>query len=154
ADGPGFELITHWTRSGWTSTIGAVNSRFQPLPTPRPGEPGESINAALRSVRQAAGLSLDGLAARTNFSKAYLSNVESGRRRATAEIADAYDTALGTGGLLARLLAGQPGGSFGREAELIRLRRLAVELAAGQGRVVWVEGEPGIGKSSLLATGL
>jgi transcriptional regulator with XRE-family HTH domain len=58
-------------------------------PGVRPGESGGSINAALRSVRQAAGVSLDALAVRTNFSKPYLGNVEAGRRRVTAEIAGA-----------------------------------------------------------------
>jgi DNA-binding CsgD family transcriptional regulator/transcriptional regulator with XRE-family HTH domain len=135
-------------------------SRLQPFPGPGLREPGESINATLRSVRRTAGLSLDVLAARTNFSKPYLSNVEAGRRRVTAEIAEAYDAALGTGGLLARILADQPGGPeqpnglVGREADLAQLRRALAEVAMGQGRVLWVEGEPGIGKSALLAAGL
>ncbi len=79
-----------------------------PMSATRPGGPDGSINAVLRSVRQAAGMSLDVLAARTNFSKPYLSNVESGRRRVTVEIAEAYDAAFGTGGLLVRLLTGAP----------------------------------------------
>jgi hypothetical protein len=39
---------------------------------------------------------------------------------------------------------------FGRDAEIGQLRRLLAELAAGRGRCVWLEGEPGIGKSALL----
>ncbi|TMM36421.1 MAG: LuxR family transcriptional regulator [Actinobacteria bacterium] len=128
--------------------------RFQPYPAARIGEPGGSINAALRSVRRASGVSLDVLAARTNFSKPYLSNVEGGRRRVTPEMAQAYDAALGTGGLLVRLLAGGPDAPVGRAAETIRLRRLTEELASGRGSAVWVAGEPGIGKSSLLRAGL
>jgi DNA-binding CsgD family transcriptional regulator len=42
----------------------------------------------------------------------------------------------------------------GREDEVRCLRGLVAEVAAGRGRSVWVEGEPGIGKSALLATGL
>ena len=42
----------------------------------------------------------------------------------------------------------------GRSAELELLRGLARDVAGGRGRAVWVEGEPGIGKSSLLAVGL
>jgi DNA-binding CsgD family transcriptional regulator len=42
----------------------------------------------------------------------------------------------------------------GRDAELTRLRGLVAEIVAGRGRSVWVEGEPGIGKSALLAAGL
>jgi DNA-binding CsgD family transcriptional regulator/transcriptional regulator with XRE-family HTH domain len=134
--------------------------RLQPFPAPGLGEPGESINATLRSVRRSAGLSLDTLAARTNFSKPYLSNVEAGRRRVTAEIAEAYDAALGTGGLLIQLLAHPPGepdrqdALVGRTAELAHLHRSLAEVATGQGRVLWIEGEPGIGKSTLLTTGL
>src|SRR5258707_7786182 len=42
----------------------------------------------------------------------------------------------------------------GRDDDLARVGGLVDELAAGRGRVVWVEGEPGIGKSALLAAGL
>jgi len=42
----------------------------------------------------------------------------------------------------------------GRSADLELLRGLARDVAGGRGRAVWVEGEPGIGKSSLLAVGL
>src|SRR5215207_6246490 len=42
----------------------------------------------------------------------------------------------------------------GRDGELARLGGLVEELAGGRGRVVWVEGEPGIGKSALLAAGV
>jgi DNA-binding CsgD family transcriptional regulator len=43
---------------------------------------------------------------------------------------------------------------IGRGAELGRLWELAGEVAAGRGRSVLIEGEPGIGKSSLLAAGV
>ncbi|WP_406689490.1 AAA family ATPase [Saccharopolyspora sp. ID03-671] len=39
---------------------------------------------------------------------------------------------------------------FGRDAELAQLRGLAGEVAAGRGTVLWLEGEPGIGKTALL----
>jgi DNA-binding CsgD family transcriptional regulator len=42
----------------------------------------------------------------------------------------------------------------GRDDELEQLRTLVTDLAAGRGRSVWVEGEPGIGKSTLLTAGL
>lgn len=42
----------------------------------------------------------------------------------------------------------------GRGAELELLTNLVRDVAGGRGRALWVEGEPGIGKSSLLAVGL
>ena len=42
----------------------------------------------------------------------------------------------------------------GRSTDVAALRALVREVAAGQGRAVWVEGEPGIGKSSTAAAGL
>src|SRR5215213_8098242 len=46
------------------------------------------------------------------------------------------------------------GGLVGREAELGVLRELVEEVAAGRGGSVWVEGEPGIGKSTLVRAGV
>src|ERR1700749_858239 len=42
----------------------------------------------------------------------------------------------------------------GREHELTVLRAAAESLGRGEGTVVWVEGEPGIGKSALVAEAL
>ncbi|KZB88013.1 BTAD domain-containing putative transcriptional regulator [Amycolatopsis regifaucium] len=42
----------------------------------------------------------------------------------------------------------------GREGEVTLLRRLAEEVLAGRGRTVWIEGEPGIGKSEVLTRAL
>jgi DNA-binding CsgD family transcriptional regulator/transcriptional regulator with XRE-family HTH domain len=131
-----------------------MNHRLQPYSPPPINEAAGGVNAALRAARRAAGLSLDVLAARTNFSKSYLGNVEAGRRRVTPEIAAAYDAAVGTGDLLRRMLADAPERLVGRATELSTLRRLVVELMAGRGRAVWLEGEPGIGKSALLSAGL
>ncbi|AGL14109.1 BTAD domain-containing putative transcriptional regulator [Actinoplanes sp. N902-109] len=38
----------------------------------------------------------------------------------------------------------------GRDTELAELRQLARDVAAGRGSAVWIEGEPGIGKTELL----
>ena len=45
-------------------------------------------------------------------------------------------------------------GFVGRDDEVGRLRGLVSEVAAGVGGVVWVVGEPGIGKSALVDVGL
>ncbi len=49
---------------------------------------------------------------------------------------------------------GRPPQWVGRAAELAVLRRAVQDLRGGVGSVVWVEGEPGIGKSSLVAEAL
>jgi tetratricopeptide (TPR) repeat protein len=46
---------------------------------------------------------------------------------------------------------GRPPHWVGRAAELAVLLRAVADLRGGQGTVVWVEGEPGIGKSSLVS---
>jgi hypothetical protein len=46
------------------------------------------------------------------------------------------------------------GGLVGRVAEVARLAEVMAGVSAGRGGLVWVEGEPGIGKSSVLAAGL
>jgi transcriptional regulator with XRE-family HTH domain len=55
----------------------------------------DDIGARLRLAREAAGLSLAAMAARTYVSKAHLGNVETGRRRATRDIVVAYERVLG-----------------------------------------------------------
>jgi hypothetical protein len=45
-------------------------------------------------------------------------------------------------------------GLVGRQDELSEIRRLAHDLAAGYGALLWVEGPPGVGKTELLVTGL
>jgi transcriptional regulator with XRE-family HTH domain len=54
----------------------------------------DEVGAKLRCAREAAGISLSGMARLTNYSRFHLSNVESGRRRATPDIVLAYQRAL------------------------------------------------------------
>jgi len=49
---------------------------------------------------------------------------------------------------------GRPPHWVGRAAELAVVRRAVADLRDGQGTVLWVEGEPGIGKSALVAEAL
>ncbi|WP_406077947.1 BTAD domain-containing putative transcriptional regulator [Micromonospora sp. NBC_00858] len=61
----------------------------------------------------------------------------------TVSIAPAIDTQAVRDEPVARRL-------LGRSAELARLQRLVHAVSAGAGSTVWIEGEPGIGKSELL----
>lgn len=45
-------------------------------------------------------------------------------------------------------------GLIGRDAELGRLRGHVADVVAGRGRAVWIEGEPGIGKTALVDAAL
>ena len=47
-----------------------------------------------------------------------------------------------------------PDGFVSRAMEVTRMQAMVAAVAAGTGGVIWLEGEPGIGKSSLLAAGL
>ena len=58
-----------------------------------------TVGQAMRAARTAAGMSLAVMAARTHYSKSYLSLVESGRRAATDDVVGAYERVLGIGGL-------------------------------------------------------
>ncbi|WP_063000841.1 helix-turn-helix domain-containing protein [Nocardia mikamii] len=52
------------------------------------------VGSALRVARNAAGISLQGMAARTNYSKPYLGQLETGARAVRAEHVAAYESAL------------------------------------------------------------
>lgn len=58
-----------------------------------------TVGEALRAARDAAGLSLSVMAARTHYSKPYLSMVETGERAATIGVVKAYERVLGIGQL-------------------------------------------------------
>lgn len=70
----------------------------------------------------------------TNYTKAHLCNIESGRRKVTPEVVDRYDTALGKGGLLVDLLmANNDEDSVKRRAILAALGRAASLGVSGSG---------------------
>lgn len=54
----------------------------------------EDVGATLRLARESAGMSLSALAKLTNYSRCHLSNVETGKRRATPDVVLAYERAL------------------------------------------------------------
>ncbi|MDX3069228.1 helix-turn-helix transcriptional regulator, partial [Streptomyces sp. ND04-05B] len=63
-----------------------------------------SFPAQLRRLRQERGLSLTDLARRTHYSKGYLSKIETGAKRPTADVARLCDQVLGAEGELLRLV--------------------------------------------------
>ena len=57
--------------------------------------PVTDVGAQLRMAREQAGVSLSGMAKRTTFSKSYLGNVETGGKRPSAGVVQAYARVLG-----------------------------------------------------------
>ncbi|GII23093.1 helix-turn-helix domain-containing protein [Planosporangium mesophilum] len=96
--------------------------------------------AQLRVARNAAGVSLRAMAARTNFSKGHLSNIEAGRRTVTPDVVLAYERVLGDDvdrrGLLTGLAATAVGSTA--VAELIR-RGFTAALHADASVDTWLE---------------
>lgn len=78
----------------------------------------DSFGSTLRALRDQHGWTLAALAARTGYSRSYLSNLESGARTATAEAAQACDTALNCSPLLATVLGIERGDVMLRRALL------------------------------------
>lgn len=66
-----------------------------------------SFGAELRRLRTERGTSLAGLSERTHYSKGYLSKLETGAKRASAELAARLDEALAGGGRLVELVAAE-----------------------------------------------
>jgi tetratricopeptide (TPR) repeat protein len=115
----------------------------------------------LRRLREAAGLSLTGLASAIPASKGYLSKLENGRVKVNRGIADACDKALDAHGELLALvsgptrqatrgLVGLPYGTrhfIGRRAELETLSSTLVRPDAA--RICVLHGMAGVGKTAI-----
>ncbi|QOC93994.1 helix-turn-helix domain-containing protein [Micromonospora craniellae] len=87
----------------------------------------ERFGEVLKSMREAAGVSLRALAERTYYSKSEIARVESGQRPPTSGLVAAYDTALGTAPLLTTLLA------LDGEDHTMQRRALLATLTAATG---------------------
>ncbi|MGH3797891.1 MAG: helix-turn-helix domain-containing protein [Pseudonocardiaceae bacterium] len=99
----------------------------------------ETFGHVLRSVREAAGLSLAGLAARTNYHKSEIGYVETGRRRASVDLATACDRVLGAFPLLSTVLEMDEG-----QGDQVKRRALLTTVTTALGIA-------GIGSASTLA---
>ncbi|WP_410593674.1 helix-turn-helix domain-containing protein [Amycolatopsis sp. lyj-23] len=135
-------------------------------------EPDPELNFAsqLRKLRALRGLSLAELSRLTHYSKGYLSNIENGRKPATADLARRLDEVLACDGALIAIVeagdtsacpylglsafgAGDAGRFFGRGRISAALTsRVAAGLDHGLPLVVF--GASGAGKSSLLHAAL
>jgi transcriptional regulator with XRE-family HTH domain len=92
----------------------------------------DTFGEALRGLRIAAGFhSLAAFAAKANYSKGYLGNIETGERQPTPDLAEACDRALGTAPLLSMLLE-DPGGNGVKRRALLS----SIGLVTGAGAVV------------------
>lgn len=80
----------------------------------------ESFADVLRTLREVAGLSLADLSARTHYSRSLICNIEAGRRRPTAEYAEACDVVFGTSPLLTLLMEIDGTGDTVRRRAFIR----------------------------------
>jgi transcriptional regulator with XRE-family HTH domain len=105
----------------------------------------ESVGDVLRSIRVAARLSTAALAARAYTTKQLISYVETGKRRATPELAAACDRALGTTPLLTTLVG------LEMEGDVMRRRTLLAGITtAGGAGLPGLEALAGIVRNGLL----
>lgn len=89
----------------------------------------DDFGTALRTMREAAGLSLAALAAKAKVSKPHLSHLENGQRPPSLPIVRAIDAALSGGGVLIELSTAERTGDDMRRRALLA----AVTAAAGVG---------------------
>ncbi len=88
----------------------------------------ETFGQVLRLVREAAGISLAGLAARTNYHKSEIGHVETGKRRASVDLATACDHELGTFPLLSIVVEMDEG-----QGDQVKRRALLTTIKAAVG---------------------
>ncbi|MEU0078507.1 helix-turn-helix transcriptional regulator [Micromonospora tulbaghiae] len=95
----------------------------------------DGFGAALRTMREAAGLTLAALARHAAVSKPHLGHLETGDRQPTMEVAEALDRALRAGGVLVELAATERGGGD-------TMRRRALLTTVGAAATVGTIGGP------------
>jgi transcriptional regulator with XRE-family HTH domain len=93
------------------------------------------FGSRLREARERSGLSLRQLAGLAHYSRTYLWELETGRKPAAPEVADALDRVLHAGGALRSLVTVRPSGSAGGgddEIEALELARRAAASDVGE----------------------
>lgn len=115
---------------------------------------GDAVNVAARMQAAARPGSVLVTAATHRFVAPLVDAVDVGllELKGKTDAVHAYEvTALKQGAVRTRGLAGLNSPLIGRHSEIARLEQVLEVARAGQGRVVCIVGEPGIGKSRLLA---
>jgi len=115
---------------------------------------GDTVNVAARMQAAARPGSVLVTAATYRFIAPLVESVDVGRLelKGKSETVHAHEiTALKQGAVHKRGLVGVSSPMVGRDAQLGRLEQLYEVVKAGQGRVACIVGEPGMGKSRLLA---
>ena len=115
---------------------------------------GDTVNVAARMQGSARPGSVLVTAATYRFVSQVVESVDVGRLelKGKSDTVHAYEiTDLKEGAVHKRGLAGVSSPMVGRDAQLARLEQLYEIARAGQGRVACIVGEPGMGKSRLLA---
>ncbi len=115
---------------------------------------GDTVNVAARMQASARPGSVLITASTHRFVSSLVEATDVGRLelKGKSEAVQAYEiTGLKEGAVHTRGLAGVTSPMVGRDAQLSRLQELFKVATAGQGRVATIVGEPGMGKSRLLA---
>jgi predicted ATPase len=115
---------------------------------------GDAVNVAARMQGSARAGSVLITAATHRFVSTLVEAVDVGvlELKGKTDVVQAYEvTGLKAGGTRARGLLGVRAPMIGRDAQLARLQEVFEVVQARQGRVACVVGEPGIGKSRMLA---
>lgn len=115
---------------------------------------GDAVNVAARMQSAARPGTVLVTASTHRFVSALVETVDVGKLelKGKSETVHAYEiTGLKAGAVHTRGLVGVRSPMIGRDAQLARLEELFTVVRAGQGRVACITGDPGIGKSRLLA---
>jgi len=92
---PSCVMVCGWTQRQPVVTRSKVLGCLQDAPSQEDTYRMSELGRTLREAREAAGLSLAGMAKRTGYSRGYLGNIETGERQATPDVIKAYERALG-----------------------------------------------------------